>query len=637
MGFGKFLKGLVGGGDHQVAAPERTLANSDDELIELWRDRGSLTPGSRDDLWLEFGIRSLVIPVDRPDPRSWLTLVVPPELSPKPSDDGSDDDPKVDGDPTVQLLSTWLVAIQPTPDVTLAVSLPTWTAEPAPLDIPAGMRAVALVGLGVVPPGTAAAVGAEDVIDGLPGEPMTYGSASVDPMSDGVLIRGETARVMVGAAITLAEIAKHRPTHVVGGIRWPESDEEWAGVVAAWTPETVAQLGGVWVMSDMVGAAAQTSLSLADKMGVPAFLVASQLPVSVQSEALVTAAHKGDAAVLESLGTEAGSDALIEAMAHALFRGAYAEAELVLAAADKADVGAGVVAFAQGEIASLRDSDEAAAKRFYREAVEAGHGLARCSLAAMTCADLDDAELMAEVDAAAEALSTDIAGGQDGETRRIVSHPIAVEGQILSRWAAGEYDEAHRLFEDGQLELTPWTRQHIEVLLDEGNPDVDPLVLRRPRWFTRPAFVMAWWLLEQNGTARARALALKLLRRALELSPLSAEAAVTLADELAADGEASEALEILDALLEQQPFHLPVLLVRAELRQKYGDSAGAVADWKTALEWSEDVKPWVDLNLGVGLIDAGRIDDAKAHIKALDIYLDDRIIDALRHRLQSST
>ena len=340
MGFGKFLKGLVGGSE-AVQPPAPTLANDDSELLELWRDRSTLTPGSRDELRVEMGIRGLVIPFDRPDPRTWITHVLPPELLPaaKADDDDDDDDDdggdiSIGGDPVVQLLSTWLVALKPSPDVTLVVSLPVWTPEPAPTQIPKGLHAAALIALGSVPPGTARSVGTEEVIDGIPAESTSYGATTLEPLGGGVLIHGEDARVLVGAGISLAEIAKHGPTHIVGGIRWPTSEEEWAAIVAAWTPETSSRLRGIWVLSDVVGTASHTSLSLADRMGIPAFLSASQLPVSVAAEALVTAAHRGDTSTLADLAKDAGEDALIEALAHALFRGAHSEAEKVLAAAD---------------------------------------------------------------------------------------------------------------------------------------------------------------------------------------------------------------------------------------------------------------------------------------------------------------
>ena len=641
MGFGKFLKGLVGGSE-AVQPPAPTLANDDSELLELWRDRSTLTPGSRDELRVEMGIRGLVIPFDRPDPRTWITHVLPPELLPaaKADDDDDDDDDdggdiSIGGDPVVQLLSTWLVALKPSPDVTLVVSLPVWTPEPAPTQIPKGLHAAALIALGSVPPGTARSVGTEEVIDGIPAESTSYGATTLEPLGGGVLIHGEDARVLVGAGISLAEIAKHGPTHIVGGIRWPTSEEEWAAIVAAWTPETSSRLRGIWVLSDVVGTASHTSLSLADRMGIPAFLSASQLPVSVAAEALVTAAHRGDTSTLADLAKDAGEDALIEALAHALFRGAHSEAEKVLAAADGVEIDPGALAFAKGELASLRDGDDDAARSFYRAAADAGHGLARCTLASLDSAELDEAALIAEVDAAAEALSTEISEGQEGQTRRIVSHPVAVEGQILARWAAADYDEARAIYQDGQLELTPWTRQHLEILLDEADPNETPVVLRRPRWFVRPAYLAAWWLLQRNGHPDAVALALRLLERALELDPLFAEASATMADSQAAAGDEEGALATLDAALDVQPFHLPLLLLRAELRQQFGDSAGASEDWSAAIEWSEDVKPWVDFNLGIALIDAGKSAEAKAHIVAMDLYEDDAVIDALRYRLQS--
>ena len=615
MGFGAFLKKVLVG-EPELLEPE--LLETDDELRELWHTREEFSPTSRYEIEVEFAVRGLPFPAERPTVNNLVVLpaaLVDEEGAGDPDDASDGSAPTLKGDAHVLILDERSVAVCTPEGRAILCLFNSWLAtsdQPVarPNAWPEGLELDALIlwqHAAQDPQARAAYAAAwniaEEAVHCLGGgelRTLRCGGVAVQDQGSWMAINQEHSRVLLGASVPLSAVATSFATHVVGGLAWPEDADMWPPIAEAWEALEEPVLKGVWVLSDVQGVATHLSRGLVQAMRRPVFLVASQLSIAVVAQPIIHAMRTGQEA---GDPAEQETPALLEALSWLIFQGELELAEQLVTQVPEASQD-GAFLLRQAQLAGAR-GERQRCEELLKAAVDAANpsGVAANTLAVQRQQAGDREAALALVRRAAEVLMTEVAtNATEVEEVSVLKDPATIANLALSLWRSGDLDAAMSELQDGQLELSPWLRGMVETTLHEGDSDQD-VPLQVGGATVASAWRMARWL-SDSGDQDSKALAERILERLIVLEPNHAEAVGSLAALWAQRGRYSEAITLLDTALESLPSSAPLYLLRGECHFESGAYGDAATDWDQAMALSPE-REWIASNRIIAWTRAG--------------------------------
>lgn len=400
--------------------------------------------------------------------------------------------------------------------------------------------------------------------------------------------------LLVGVALTEAQLAAHSISRVVGSLAEPAATKAIVEPNLARVVQASAQ--GFLLFDGTPPGTTDDVVQVLRTIGIGATVVSREpawVPLAAQAIAAVRA---NDATALAALLAEQPADWVALAMTSLVAEGDEDTARQL-----------GDAALARGPdarvhhqlavLASLR-GDDAEAERHLRLAIEGDHAPSLINLAA-TLAMRDDAAARTEAielaDRAAAAMPDD---------------PLARRTPVLARAYAGQLEAARERL--AQLALEPREQAHLEQQLAAlGRSE-------RPR--QRATFPMHAELAAKAGAQlmdeeRWRD-AIRMLERACLLDPLRVEFVADLGVALSNAGREPDALALYDRAIDELPEGNLLRLNRGNARRRSGDVDGAIADYRFLVEHAPTlVQPRAAL--AACLAASGRTAAAEAEVQAL--------------------